>query len=1086
MAAAQPGTSSSAQASDNRIFLFRLQMLIIDGGLAVLRNYVDQELSAQSITLSGCLANEKTTIKLLKGRGIITQVQYDLLYPTSGTVSTLELDITLIICLMRNLKCFKLNKKFNWNISPGQSDTSIEADICRLKNYRNEICHISTTTGIQYNNFSTKWKEIEQILLRIDKVYPIKDFKQTITDFEYSPLDPKTEQRVTDEIEKWEKHDKAVEAVIEFLKAGHNKTTEDLNTVKTKIDEIEERLPAPHKSSNMQDERRQENRRKGNLFLRFFERRRYRHKKKKLQGDLIKFYRNNCGSIPLSPLLEEVDTPLAGFYVMPDIVAIQQKSPSSDKEVKTPVKSLSDLFSVGRGNQQEIYLSADAGFGKTAFSKYLAITWCQAHHKDKNYRCFKYEELKALSDFEFLFLVLLRDCSDICSIDKMIEQQIIEQLPTSVSIERILRKETCLIILDGLDEWTHPENGCSRRNEKIPHRYMRDKCVILTTSRPWKLGVSNLKTSQLNKKIELVQLSEDSTLQLEKNALSKMTGVPDGDELMSKTRDLNKVIDDCGLQHMQTIPLLLMFITCLWCNGIPIGNSKLDVYTKIIEFLLSRTAKKYPEIQPSCDSSASDIPEYFRNHNFIKTFYSLIKSLSELAYQTLFNETKENTLVFDGSVAKTYLKADDMKISLFSGILSESRTKTLIKEITKVSFSHKTVQEYFAAIFISYHSDAQKIIMEKCRNVQDILDMSIVWKLIIEMNADLMYAISNDLMSVINEDAITREQRTWTGYKYMYQTPLYNIQKMFMSCIQEMPESENIQLSLQDFFIDWRTKHSEQLQRLSKQNKTNIKSLYIDIRDTFRSLCEIIDVFSLTDLSHIQKLYYDGDGKEEAMISRILFPSLQSVTLSSGKWPNDDENLGENLARLQNLQYLYIEWFMLSHKILETFSNFISGQKSMKELTLRRFSCKEHGYRLYDCKRWNLDLSQHLTLSKLNLYKLFGRLQLNISTPSLVNVTLNYINLDESSVLLSCDMLNIERVELQDISMSEGSLQNFITVLDNLPQSVTVKMADIEPETEYKRIKENIRRSQTFHVIQDHGDYWRGAFEFKTRKPSKE
>jgi hypothetical protein len=139
MASAQPGSSSSAQAFDNRVFLFRLQMLIIDGGLTVLRNYVDQALSAQSITLSGCLANEKTAINDLKRRKIITQVQYDLLFPPSGTASTSDLDITLIICLMRNLKCFKLNKKFNWNISPGQSDTSIEADICRLKNYRNEV-----------------------------------------------------------------------------------------------------------------------------------------------------------------------------------------------------------------------------------------------------------------------------------------------------------------------------------------------------------------------------------------------------------------------------------------------------------------------------------------------------------------------------------------------------------------------------------------------------------------------------------------------------------------------------------------------------------------------------------------------------------------------------------------------------------------------------------------------------------------------------------------------------------------------------------------------------------------------------------
>jgi hypothetical protein len=82
-------------------------------------------------------------------------------------------------------------------------------------------------------------------------------------------------------------------------------------------------------------------------------------------------------------------------------------------------------------------------------------------------------------------------------------------------------------------------------------------------------------------------------------------------------------------------------------------------------------------------------------------------------------------------------------------------------------------------------------------------------------------------------------------------------------------------------------------------------------------------------------------------------------------------------------------------------------------------------------------------------------------------------------------MLNIERVVLGDIEMSAESLQNFITVLKNLPQSVTVKMSAIKPETEYDRVRENIRSSQTFHVIQDDDDDWRG-FEFKTIKPSKE
>jgi hypothetical protein len=153
----------------------------------------------------------------------------------------------------------------------------------------------------------------------------------------------------------------------------------------------------------------------------------------------------------------------------------------------------------------------------------------------------------------------------------------------------------------------------------------------------------------------------------------------------------------------------------------------------------------------------------------------------------------------------------------------------------------------------------------------------------------------------------------------------------------------------------------------------------------------------------------------------------------------------------------------------------------MKELTLQWLNCKEHSWRPQDCKRWNLDLSQHSTLSKLDLYRLPWRLQLNISTPSLVNVTLGIIKLDESSLLLSLDMLNIERVELGEIAMSAGSLQNFMTVLKNLPQAVTVNMAAMKPYTGYDHVRENIRSSQTFHVIQD-SDNSLGPFEFKTIK----
>ncbi|XP_053383433.1 uncharacterized protein LOC123543917 [Mercenaria mercenaria] len=107
----------------------------------------------------------------------------------------------------------------------------------------------------------------------------------------------------------------------------------------------------------------------------------YPKRKKELKDDLATFYKTRYSTIPLSPLVEGHDTPLVDFYILPEmnIIEKQDKKPAGE-ETKTPVKSLSDVFQ--SENSSEIYLTADAGFGKSAFSKYLAVTWCQAHRPE--------------------------------------------------------------------------------------------------------------------------------------------------------------------------------------------------------------------------------------------------------------------------------------------------------------------------------------------------------------------------------------------------------------------------------------------------------------------------------------------------------------------------------------------------------------------------------------------------------------------------------------------------------------------------------------------------------------------------------
>lgn len=122
----------------NRECLFRLQTLIIDGGTEVIRNLFDQNL--HGVPLSDVLACEENTIKILKQRRMITEAKYSLLYPPVGQPpKSKDFDITLLIWLLRNLPSLGLKHNYTWDVPPHPTDLSIEADLCRLVQLRNDV-----------------------------------------------------------------------------------------------------------------------------------------------------------------------------------------------------------------------------------------------------------------------------------------------------------------------------------------------------------------------------------------------------------------------------------------------------------------------------------------------------------------------------------------------------------------------------------------------------------------------------------------------------------------------------------------------------------------------------------------------------------------------------------------------------------------------------------------------------------------------------------------------------------------------------------------------------------------------------------
>ncbi|XP_053388232.1 uncharacterized protein LOC128551407 [Mercenaria mercenaria] len=1129
----------------NRVYLFRLQMLIIDGGLLVLRNILDQKLNVQNISLGTCLSQENSTITRMKGQKMITQVQYDLLYPAGGQLpSTADFDITLIICLLRNLKCCGLNRKFNWNVIPNASDLSMEADIYRLKLYRNEISHISKTTEIQLNDFRLKWTEIEQILLRLNTsvINPVPNLQQTTDDIKQSPLDPEAEERIQKEVDQWKKLEKGVEVDLRQVQVEMKQQHTSMQKITEKVDEIKKR------TSEHAELIRGTQSKVAKLEKQKTKNKKLTQKQKDLKEDLIALYRQQYHTLPLSPLIEEQDTPLLKFYVMPDINSVEfQRTFGGGKEIKSKVTSLCDVFYQKSKTCREIYLTADAGLGKTAFSKRLVLTWCQAQTRIKSGQEFSKEEedIKAMSEFDFVFLLLLRDCSGECDIDEMIVKQIIPRLAhTSVTIsdiETILSKGKGLIILDGLDEWIHPDTTCKLRPRDIPHRKARE-CTILTTTRPWKLSVISLSSSHIDQKLELVGLNKESAYELKKNVISLLCEKPEiADEKIDK---FNSVVEDKGISDLETIPLLLMYLLCLWCDEIDLGRSKFEIYCQIVELLLKRTFRKHPHLQQARETPQSDIPQCFRELVHCKNYYTLLQALGQLAFETLFSEKHESTLAFSPLVTEKYLNTEDMKLCLESGILTQSKQEKLTSRSSKVSFSHKTVQEYFCALFISCQNEKEKIVKQKFSSVQNILDMSKVFVFISGINEEIISTISRELMSVISEDEITRTYRSMTGYDYRYINPLKDIQNMYISCLKE--NTDNTSLCFQDFIISYdyqKEKHFLDLKWLVKHNKSNMQSILI--RTGVHSLRELIDQCEFDDLHSVKKIYYKGECKEAEIIRLLTNKSLECVSVVSGKFQDNDftrehsscsSELSKTFQNISQLRAIYIEYFKMEHDVLKEFLNYIINRKSMTEVRLYSLHCDTHGTGI-SCGEMNLDFTQHSDLKMLGLNNTpVSQLKVNVSSleechvghlskpglftsflrelpaasklrkfscpglkssddietllqtlPLLVQVKevwLWEINLGERLLSLSPEMVNIKYVFLQDVTMSGSSLHNLVKVVGKLPHSVAVDMRTRKttPETEFADVKNYIKASENFVVKfdginSDDNRYW---FKFET------
>ena len=208
----------------------RLTRLLMRGGVVLLRETFD------SIHPPGNLPTilGNATVKTLLTNAKLTRPEWNYLYPSPGLCGkSTDFDITLTFRLLRTI-CNLTPPFTGWDGLPNSTDHNLEADLARVKYYRNEVYGHSKTMEVSEAEFVDLWKEISEALLRIatgishDKR---DEWKEAIDKLLHDPLTPDGE-RCVEELSQWYCYDVDVKDAMQQLKQSNEEIQKELRRLR--------------------------------------------------------------------------------------------------------------------------------------------------------------------------------------------------------------------------------------------------------------------------------------------------------------------------------------------------------------------------------------------------------------------------------------------------------------------------------------------------------------------------------------------------------------------------------------------------------------------------------------------------------------------------------------------------------------------------------------------------------------------------------------------------------------------------------------------------------------------------------------
>ena len=215
----------------------RLCRLLVDVSTQALRDQFNGIHSPAN--LQAVLAANKASLLKLKARKIINPTQWGKLFPVIPcSVSSVSFDTTLLMVLLRNL-CGLAAPASGWDALPPSKDISLEADIARVKYYRNTVYAHADCASVDDVTFNKYWSEIRDTLVRLGGVA----YKAAVDNLETDCMDPDVEDHYKELLRQWKNDEDNIKDELKEIGT-------DIKNLTQKIDDLVESTVSSNKETS--------------------------------------------------------------------------------------------------------------------------------------------------------------------------------------------------------------------------------------------------------------------------------------------------------------------------------------------------------------------------------------------------------------------------------------------------------------------------------------------------------------------------------------------------------------------------------------------------------------------------------------------------------------------------------------------------------------------------------------------------------------------------------------------------------------------------------------------------------------------